>query len=161
MLEPENRGRLTAGAILILLGIAFLAMNFLGELGQATVIFVVGAIFVAAYFMTKRYGFLIPGCILVGMALGQLGEDSWFSFQGLGSLGLGVGFIAIFLIDTIYRGGSHWWPLIPGGVLVIASLAQANQTFQVLFARGWPLILVLVGLVILAGAFGLSGRRSQ
>lgn len=52
------------------------------------------------------------------------------------------------------------WPLIPDGVLVISGIAQGSEVLQTLFSVGWPLILVFVGLLILAGATGLTGRGS-
>ncbi|MBI4675135.1 MAG: hypothetical protein HY741_26130 [Chloroflexi bacterium] len=159
-MDKENRGRVIAGAVLVLLGIAFFVMNFLGGLGQAAIIFAVGAVFLVAYFGTRQYGFLIPGCIIMGIGLGQFGAAG-FSFSGFGSLALGVGFIAIFVMDWLYGGKMRWWPLIPGGILVLGALAEASATLQILLSRGWPLILVVIGLVILAGAFGLTGRRNQ
>ena len=56
---------------------------------------------------------------------------------------------------------SHWWPLIPGIVLILTGIASASKDFQRLLEVGWPLILVFVGLLILAGAFGLTGRKEQ
>lgn len=159
MIPTQDRARIIAGAVLILLGIAFFVMNFVEGLGQAVVLFGIGALLVAAYFYTRTYGFLIPGCILIGLGLGQLGEATLISFSGFSALSLGVGFIAIYLIDWLYRGGTHWWSLIPGGILVVTSLASASETIQVLLSRGWPLILVVIGLLILVGALGFTGRN--
>ena len=164
-MPTENRGRVIAGAILILLGVTFFVMNFLGGLGAAALIFALGAVFLAAYFVTRIYGLLIPGCILLGIGLGLIGQGG-FSFAfgsltgGLGALGLGVGFIAIFVIDWLYTNRVRWWPLIPGGILIVVGLARTSEIFQVLLTTGWPLILVVVGLIILAGAFGLTGKRN-
>lgn len=74
-------------------------------------------------------------------------------------LGLGVGFVAIYVIDLVYTGSSSWWPLIPGGILIIIGLSEGSATFERLFSVGWPLIIVFVGLLLLAGAFGLFGRK--
>jgi hypothetical protein len=160
--EGQNRGRLIGGAILILLGVAFFVTQFIGDLGGSVILFAAGAIFLVAYFVTRTYGFLIPGCILFGLALGQAADEGGlFSVSGLSGIGLGIGFIAIFLIDWIYTRNVRWWPLIPGGIITISGLASANENLQVLLSRGWPLILVVIGLVILAGAFGLTGRRNS
>jgi hypothetical protein len=147
---------------LILLGVAFFAMQFLGALGASAILFAVGAIFLVAYFVTRTYGLLIPGCILAGLALGQMAEQGGFlSYTGLSGIGLGIGFLAIFVIDWIYTRNMRWWPLIPGGIITIGGIASANENLQQLVARGWPLILVVIGLIILAGAFGLTGRRNS
>jgi hypothetical protein len=160
-MDEQNRGRYIAGAVLILLGIAFFAMQFLGELGTSAILFGVGVIFLVVYFFTRSYGFLIPGCILAGLALGQVADQAgMFTVSGLSGIGLGIGFLAIFVIDWLYTRNFRWWPLIPGGIIVVGGIASANENLQTLISRGWPLILVVVGLVILAGAFGLTGRRN-
>ena len=75
-------------------------------------------------------------------------------------LGMGFGFLAIFLIPLVYERRTHWWPLIPGSVLILISIRQADDIVHYLFTKGWPLILVIIGVMILLGAFGRS-RRGQ
>ncbi len=161
-MDEQNRGRYIAGAILILLGVAFFAMQFLGPLGTSAILFGIGVVFLVGYFLTHTYGFLIPGCILVGLGLGQIAAQAgMFTVTGLSGIGLGIGFLAIFVIDWLFTRNVRWWPLIPGGIIVVGGIASANENLQTLIARGWPLILVVIGLVILAGAFGLTGRRNS
>lgn len=155
----ENRnGRATAGAILIVLGLALLANqlvpNFSGEIWQL----VLGGLFVAGYFNRRAYGLLIPGCILLGLSLGDLTQGTLFQLGDTDSIGLGLGFIAIYAIDSLYRGNSHWWPLIPGVILVVTGAAEGSQQIQDTLAVGWPVLLILLGLVVLAGAFRLTGE---
>jgi Na+/H+ antiporter NhaB len=69
-----------------------------------------------------------------------------------------LGFIAIFVLQLIVARQSHWWPLIPGGLLVLVGIAEGISQAQVLIEKGWPLILVLVGLLILAGQFWNASR---
>jgi len=104
---------------------------------------------------------LIPGCILLGIGLGKVGESTLMAFGGFEQLGLGVGFVAIYVIDLVYTGSSSWWPLIPGLVLIVAGLSEGSEDFGRLVSVGWPIIFVLVGLLLLAGAFGLTGRKKQ
>ncbi len=161
-MDDQNRGRMIAGAVLILLGVAFFAMQFFGGLGASAILFVVGLIFLVAYFYTRTYGFLIPGCILAGLALGQVAaRGGLFAVNGLSGIGLGIGFLAIFVIDWLYTRNMRWWPLIPGGIITLGGIASANEKLQELLSKGWPLILVAIGLVILAGAFGLTGRKQS
>ena len=77
-------------------------------------------------------------------------------------LGLGSGFIAIFVIALIYQRQSHWWPLIPGTVLLLVGSPRAEWVFDFVFSN-WPLILVFVGLMILMGALtkGRSSKESE
>ncbi len=162
-MEDRNRRALVIGLILIVLGVGLLAMQLMQPgFGQPLILFLIGAAFLVGYFIRRSYGLLIPGCILVGLALGSLGVQIFGQFGDLTVIGLGIGFVAIYVIDLLYRRVTHWWPLIPGGILIVVGLAQAleeNPNFAVLWEKGWPLILVLVGLLLLAGAFGLFGRK--
>jgi hypothetical protein len=125
------------------------------NLSGGLVLFVIGALFIAGYFSSRNYGLLIPGCILAGLGAGEFIGDS--------SLGLGLGFIAIFAIDTLVRGRtSAWWPLIPGVIIAGNAVADRNDavfgTIRQVANDWWPIVLVLIGVIILAQA--LSGRRA-
>ncbi len=159
-MDEKRQGRLFAGAVLVLLGLGLFAVQFVEGFGESLVLFLIGGAFVAGYFYRRAYGLLIPGCILLGIGLGSLGEGTVFGLGDLSAIGLGLGFIAIFVIALVYQGSTHWWPLIPGGILVVTGLASGNEALERLLEVGWPLILVFVGLLLLAGAFGLFGRRS-
>ena len=110
------------------------------------------AAFLISYFARKNFGLLVPGCILTGLGLGNLGRDSFLAFGESSLLGLGGGFIAIFVIAKLYEGKSHWWPLIPGTIMLLMAIPSAYGLFEYLWQH-WPLILVIVGAVILFGAF--------
>lgn len=146
-------GRATAGAILIVLGLALLANQLVEGFGGQIWTILIGGLFVAGYFNRKAYGLLIPGCILLGVSLGNLDFGSLSQFGDLDQIGLGLAFIAIFVIDSLYRGRSHLWPLIPGVVLLVSGAAQASEQIQDLLEVGWPVILILIGLIVLAGGF--------
>jgi hypothetical protein len=148
-MEPGGN-RTLAGAVLVVLGLGLFALQLVGPPAEATALFVVGSALVLAYLMRGIYGLLIPGCILLGLGLGRVG--------GLEGVGLGVGFLAIYLIDSLYRGRTHWWPLIPGAVLAGVGLTRLNPDLLGVLAVGWPLLLVLAGLGLLATGMGI-GRR--
>ena len=155
----RERGGVIAGAVLILLGIAFLAQQFIEGFGDSAILFLIGGAFIAGYFYYRgAYGLLIPGGILVGIAFGSVGENTILGIGDFSQIGLGLGFVAIYLIDLIYRGTTSWWPLIPGGILIVTGVGKASVTVQRLLSIGWPLILVLVGLVILASTLGLTRK---
>ena len=161
-MDDRDRGRLVTGAILVLLGLGLLALQFMEGFNEAVVLFLIGAAFVAGYLYSRAYGLLIPGCILLGLGLGFVGETTISSLdeEVFILLGLGVGFVAIYVIPLVYVGKSHWWPLIPGVILIVVGIASMSDDLERLLEVGWPLILVLLGLVILAGAFGLTGRKA-
>ena len=148
-MEPDG-SRSLAGAVLIVLGLGLFALQLVGPPAEATVLFLVGGLLVAAYFARRLYGLLIPGCVLLGLGLGRVGD--------LELVGLGVGFLAIYLIDSIYGERTHWWPLIPGVALALVGASRLSGDALGVLAVGWPLLLVLAGLLLLATGLGL-GRR--
>lgn len=156
-MDEVTRRRVVAGAILIIVGIGLILLQVFQGFGEWIVLLLIGAAFLAGYFLRRSYGLLIPGCILVGIGLGAIGGTTW----GVGDftqIGLGTGFIAIYVIDRIYRGSTHWWPLIPGGVLLITGVASLGGNIARIVEVGWPLLLVLAGLLLIGAAFGLFGK---
>ena len=143
--------RMIPGLLLIILGIFFLLAQYV-EFGPGLFVLLLGTAFLFAYAFTRAYGLLIPGCILAGIGVGLLFERTMNSSVTI-SLGLGLGFIAIFVVQKILGGASHWWPLIPGGVLVLVGIAEAVPQGQMLIEKGWPVILILIGLAMLAGLY--------
>src|SRR5688500_13461197 len=127
-MEPGG-SRALAGSVLVVLGLGLFALQLVGPPGDATALFLVGGLFVVAYFWRNVYGLLIPGCILLGLGLGRVGD--------LEAIGLGVGFLAIYLIDSVYRGRTHWWPLIPGVVLAGGGVVRLSADLQPALAVGW------------------------
>jgi hypothetical protein len=156
--SERNQRQIATGAILILIGLGLFALQFLEGFGEAVIFFLIGGAFVAAYLYFRNYGLLIPGGILLGLGLGSVGKGSVLAFGDFDAIGLGVGFVAIYVIALVYEGRSHWWPLIPGLILIVTGLASGTS-FERLLSVGWPLILIFLGLLLLAGAFGLVGRR--
>lgn len=156
----RRQGRLFVGVILILLGLGLFATQFVAGLSDAIVLFLLGGAFMAGYLSRRAYGLLIPGCILLGLGLGSVGEGSLLGFGDMSSLGLGLGFIAIYVIALLVEGRSSWWPLIPGGILLVNGLASGSEAIRQMLSLGWPLLLVLLGLLILASSFGLISRKS-
>ena len=85
----------------------------------------------------------------------------WFGFQDFEKVGLGMGFGAIYVIDRLYRGKTHWWPLIPAIVLIGSELIAGSRQLERVISRGWPLALVVVGVLILLGVFSRSRERDS
>lgn len=146
-----SRARLIPGLILIVIGMALLLMQFF-RFGPGQFLLLLGLVFLFPYFLTHSYGLLIPGCILAGIGLGLIFETSEQTSVTV-PIGLGLGFIAIFVIQLLVAGRSHWWPLVPGGALVLVGLVESVPQAQTLIEKGWPLLLILIGLAILAGQF--------
>jgi hypothetical protein len=121
------RGRLVWGVALIALGAFFLAQQ-LGVFGAVQLPFwafafgLLGLIFLATFIADRRQWWaLIPGCILLGVALLLVNEQNeLIPAQQAGALfllSIGLPFLLIYLADR-----RMWWALIPGGVLTVIAL---------------------------------------
>ena len=151
MTKPD-RQKFTAGVVLVLFGLGFYLVQRLETIGSEVIMLIIGAAFLVAYFYQKAYGLLIPACVLLGLGAGNILQDRyWWANDGI-QLGLGVGFLAIYVIARLYERQSHWWPLIPGAVLVIVGVPKTARIFRFLY-ENWPLILVAIGIIVLIAAF--------
>ncbi len=156
-MTTQKRG-LLLGIGLIALGIVFLIAQLVGGIGDALILLLVGGGFIFAYLSRNQYGLLIPGGILVGLGIGTLLERMLSPFAEFETLGLGLGFLLIYLIDLLRQGHTSWWPLAPGTVLILVGLVEGSPQFQEWLTVGWPAILILIGLLLLIRT--LSKNRS-
>lgn len=148
-MNSQRTRAIIAGLALIGLGLGIWYLKD-QEVGGGYVLILVGGIFTSAYFFTRNYGYLVPGCILLGLGLPVvMGEIGFFSLDTV--IFLGAGFIAIYLIQLIYERKAMWWPLIPGTILILAGMDRFDDVFRML-SQNWPLILVVVGVLIIIGA---------
>lgn len=145
----DRRGRLIAGASLVIAGIGLFALETVDETGDAAILLVIGAVFLAAYFMRRVYGFLIAGCIALGVGLGQLGEEVFDTGGDITPIGIGIGFTLIYVIDRLMDGEAHWWPLIPGGILLVIGLSSLSGDVGDYL---WPALLIVAGGVVMFGS---------
>jgi hypothetical protein len=156
--ERARQRRVVAGTTLALIGLALFWLNITEGPSHAIIMAAIGAAFLAAYYAGQGYGLLIPACILLGLGLGELAEEVWWG--DFNQLGLGLGFIAIYVIDRLRRGETSWWPLVPGGIITVSALGAEFGTVRAAVEKGWPLILVVIGVALIAGV-GKSRRRNH
>jgi len=159
-MASTTRTRVTTGVGLILLGLTLYAMRYIGELGESLVLLLAGALFVGGYLFTRAYLLLVVGCVLFGLGFGSFGERYFYVWGEFSRIGLGVGFVLIYLIALAYQRRSHWWPLIPGGILILLGLQSWGKVWRFLLSDGWPLILVIIGVLVLLGTLG-RGRKTK
>jgi hypothetical protein len=158
--------RSTAGIILVVLGLMFLAAQWFDFTGAA-VLGALSVFFVIVYATTRKYGFLVPGMILGGLAVGVgLQESGYDPNGGFVVLGLGAGFLAIYLINLFLQAPASWWPLIPGGILSIVGVTQVAEGTAAAetVARLWPVGLIVAGVIVLIATFmrpGASRRQTS
>ena len=163
--RKRDRGGLIAGFVIISIGAFFLLAQVVPDIGRWIPLFI-GVIFLAAFLPKLEYGFLIPGCIVSGVGIGVVltgyVDDPWTGAVVLFSIG--GGFIAIWIVSMLIRafdkdwprGESKdaaqalWWPLIPGGILIIIGfVVLADEGLESDLLQWWPLIIIGAGLVVL------------
>jgi hypothetical protein len=154
------RGLILLGVILIVVGLAIFALNLQGietRLLQPGPLFLggIGGAFLAAYVFTGTYGFLIPGCILasfwVGITIVELLPTLPGDLDGAIIVGgLGLSFLAIYLVDRLHAKRRRRWPLWPALGLVLLSIPIAlsgiapENLIATLFIAGPGVVLLVI-----------------
>ena len=150
------RGRLIWGVALIAMGAFFLAQQF-GLFGSLQLPFwafafgLLGVIFLGTFVADRRQWWaLIPGCILLGVALIIVNEENEFitgqQACALFLFSIGLPFLLIYLVDR-----RMWWALIPGGVLSVIALITfvsggnvSGQAIAAIMLFGLAIVFALV-----------------
>ncbi len=160
-MKNERKGQIIAGIILILVGLSIAGLRLFIGFHQNSFMLLLGGLFIAAYFYKDSYGLLIPGCLITGLGLGSFTYGFFWRFPLLNTLGLGVGFIGIYVIDRLNKGKTEWWPLIPGGILTVIGLSSSPFNLWRFFNIGWPVILIALGLWIIAKSTDLIKSKKE
>lgn len=166
---PANRNALIGGLILIFGGALALVGQVVPDswgLGFGLLVLLgLGLAFHIAGILTREAGWFIPGGILTGIGVGialveggplaNLVPAGWLPGDdgGLFMLAFAGGWFLIPLTTALFTDETHWWPLIPGAIMLLIGLAAG---FGSVFASAltligslWPLALILVGLYVI------------
>ena len=149
-----------AGAILVLLGVAFLLNQLDPRLDAwGLVTFALGVALVVAWAMGRSRIALWPGAVLLGygaavllLRLGVLSGHGWTT------IGIGVGFLAGWLASWL-RGGTSTWPLLIAGLFVLVGAGQLVAELPEL--QGLDRYVAPVVVIGLGALLILSGMRRQ
>ena len=145
----------------MLVGLAFFLRPRFDFLDSEYVLLLLGVVFLGAYLWQRRYRLMVPAGVLMGLGVGRLFDENLASFAEGSQLGLGLGFLAIYLVPLLYQRKSHWWPLIPGGVLILSAFESTENIARYLFDH-WPLALVAAGaLLVVLGWIDRERERSS
>lgn len=158
----DKRGSVTGGLVLIALGIAFLAMQFFEQVSASAVLLALGAAFLIAHVAYRNYGLLIPACVILGLGGGVLAEELGAGGSAV-VVGLGSGFVAVWLIDRVFlkEGPSaSWWPLIPGGILLLVGGSSYFGGLYDVFPLVLGASLLALGVFIIFRALRSPGDRA-
>ncbi len=150
-----RKSNLGFGVILVVVGAVLLATRFaLIQTAPAWLLGLgVGLALIAI--VTPSYGALVGGMVLLGLGSGMLLGDRGVGELSSGTwilLGLGTGFVMIWLLAMLLKLKSHWWPLVPGAVLLAVGGARFYRHFvivppevMVAVRTWWPAFLVVAG----------------
>jgi hypothetical protein len=150
---------LIVGLVLILGGLLALAGQFvtisLGEYFGTLLLLGLGLIFMVAGILTREEGWFIPGGILTGLGAGVALMASPWAARLPGEAGgwfllvFAAGWALIPIMTAIFGDETHWWALIPGGIigLVGAAVLFGGVFIDALEWAGklWPLALIVIG----------------
>lgn len=162
----SSRDRMAVAVILIVVGVVGLAaqaFDLTANLG-GLIVLVIGVLFLVAFAFTRTDGYLVPGGIMTGLGAGIIASQGLALTDeqtgGAVVLGLGLGFVSIWVIGAIARTDpNHWWPLVPGGILAVvgAVLLIGGQAVNLL--DYWGVVIVAIGLLVLWRAWSESRAR--
>jgi hypothetical protein len=155
---PETRRRrdpLIGGLVLVIIGALLLVGQFWPDIGRYTVL-VIGLGLVAIFVVTRAYGALVGGSIVSGVGVGVI-LGTLYTGEMTGALvlmSLGGGFLFIWLISYLLSMPErHFWPLIPGTILVTIGAALAIGGRATELISYWPVVLIVIGVLVMAAAF--------
>ncbi len=158
--ERRDNAAVTFGAVLVVVGAVLLGGRFSDVVAAGGPALWIGLGFLTWWAFSGNYGLLVPAGVLTGLGVGLMLADLEFYGNPV-ALGLGVGFLAIYALDALRRRRrSSWWPLVPGAALVIVGLLQNTSRWDSLGGLGWPLLLIVIGLVVIGGALARRAPRS-
>jgi len=157
--QRRDMAAVTFGAVLVVVGAVLLGGRFNDVVAAGGPALWIGLGFLTWWAFSGNYGLLVPAGVLTGLGVGLMLAHVEF-YGNPAALGLGVGFLAIYALDALRRRrSSSWWPLVPGAVLVIVGLLENTSGWDSLGDLGWPLVLIVTGIIIIGGALSRRAPR--
>ena len=158
----NRRKDLVGGVILLVIGVVALLNQFVEfNWGNLGLLFLpaLGGLFLVWGILTREGGLIIPGGIISGIGWGAYAIAGPFQmWQGDNEGGVfliifGLGFGLITLLTAVFTDETHWWALIPGGIIAFVGVAVlfggVLLTALELVGTWWPLILIALGIYVL------------
>lgn len=154
------RDRIVFALILIAVGAAGLFVQLIQptyDIG-GWIVLLIGVGLLGAFVFTRGYGYLVPAGILTGLGVGIVASEAIAltgeQTGGTVVLGLGLGFLSIWVIGSLLSvAESHWWPIIPGGILAVVGGALLIGGQAVDLLDYWGVAIIALGLLVLARAW--------
>jgi hypothetical protein len=157
-----KRNDLIWGIILVGIGLLALADQFINiHWGNWGVLFLpaLGGGFLLWGILSRQAGLIIPGGIISGIGwgaaliTGPLSNLDGDYEGGIFMLTFALGWALITLLTAVFTSKTHWWPLIPGGIMALigGGILFGGIFLQTLTFIGkiWPVFLILLGIYVL------------
>jgi len=159
--QRRRRWQLAGGLALVLCGLGLFFLLESSVSGWGLLFLVPGALLlVACVAWRPYYALLLPGCALAGLGAGMIVDRALDSAMWLSWVGLGVGLLAAYAVRALQRQHPYWLPLAAGIAFIVAgALAGLDHPWQVVW-HGWPLLIVVLGIAIVARVLVRGRRRS-
>ncbi|HEC34486.1 MAG TPA: hypothetical protein ENI37_07205 [Chloroflexi bacterium] len=159
-MKGRYRSSLTAGLVLIMLGVWFLAVQWIPALqtwsSWPLIIVGVGVLLLMVGLLTGVAGLAVPACIVGGVGgllYWQNATDNWESWAYVWTLIPGFAGVGIILSGLL--GGAPRQSVHGGGRLILISLVLLAVFGSFFGAAGlvgvyWPILLIALGVLLLA-----------
>jgi hypothetical protein len=160
----QSRTALVVGFVLVLIGGGALVSELLPDFDRYVPL-AIGLGLLAVFLVTRAYIALVFGAILTGIGAGLLVADLLPGTEDDGPgavLGLASGFIGIWVVSWLTRVKEHhFWPLIPGGILLLVGIGLTLDLFENDLSR-WvvPAIIVGIGVLVMVVGYLRMSRES-
>ena len=160
----QSRTALIVGFVLVLIGGGALVSELLPDFDRYVPL-AIGLGLLAVFFVTRSYIALIFGALLTGVGAGLLVSDMLPGIKDDGPgavLGLAGGFLGIWLVSWLTKVKEHhFWPLIPGGILLLVGIGLVLDLFENDLSR-WvvPAIVVGIGVLVMVAGYLRMSRES-
>jgi hypothetical protein len=153
----DGRGSLLFGFILVLIGVGALATQFFPDYDRFVPI-VIGLGLLGVFVVSGAYLALVFGAIMSGIGSGLLVADYLGGSTADGPavvLGLAFGFLAIWVVSWLMDlREHHFWPLIPGTILLIVGTGLTLDLFSNDLSRWFgPAAIVIVGVIVMLAGY--------
>jgi hypothetical protein len=158
----RSREALIGGFVLVIIGGSALASQLWPDLDRYIPL-LIGIGLLGVFFITRAYLALVFGAITAGLGIGLLVSNMYPAADADGPgavLGLGLGFVSIWIISGLMNlKEHHFWPLIPGGILVAVGVGLTLDLFEGDVSKYVvPALVMAFGLLIMIIGYLRMGR---
>jgi len=150
--RPTRGGLPWIGIFLVVFGGLLLLREFVPalEMAGSLLVLALGIAFLVSWVVNRGTPSLYAGAIISALAAPDLLYAAGLQeIDGLGTICLGVAFLAIALVRALTRGGFGWQAVLG---LVLLGIGGSQAAFPQVGDLLWPVLVVAVGVALLVGS---------